>query len=317
MRLQAVLIVAFKAILFCTSQTSAALLVRDTVDDIGERLNQGYDLSIETNLSDDGQTQVQFTSTLPVGSHTSMTMDAILGIGHGSEARVRTASFGFLYRPSTALLFGASVQAAESEQGFQGTFTSSTSWSAVVGDAFLSVSANANYSSETGWGFDGLASSEFSVGQDITGYAEVWLSGNRQASWGAALGVTLPLFSSSEIGFQIHRDFGDFPTHGFLAEYYGTLGDNGSLTISGAWDQDLITRSYDLTLTIDTELMLRNSVSLGLSGSSVIADGHILSSEAQLDVTFAREDRTFGLSASRSLGLYQNTTFSIEWASRW
>lgn len=317
MRATLLLIIAAKAIVICAGQTFAAPSRSDDLDGVDERLTQGSELSIKTIFSDSSQPEVQLTSTWPIGSRTFITMDGILEMGHGYAWSANNISLGMFYRPHTALLFGARVQAAKFEQDFQGTFTASTSWNGVAGGSFVSASANASYSKATGWNFDALASSDFTIGKNITGYAELWLSGNSKLNYGAALGVTIPFLNGSEATLQIHRDFGDLPAYGFLAEYYGTLGDKGSLTISGAWDKDILTGSHDFTLSFDTEFSLNNTVSSRLSGSSVVTDGHLSSSEAQFDVTFEREDGSFGLSASRSVGDYQNTTFAIEWATRW
>lgn len=115
----------------------------------------------------------------------------------------------------------------------------------------------------------------------------------------------------------MYRDFGDFPASGFLAEYYVMLGNTNSLTVSGAWDNDLLTGFHDFTLSFDTEFSISDTASLGLSGSRVLTDGGISLSEALFEVTFARENGSFGLSASKSLGDYRDTTFAVEWVSRW
>ena len=316
MRITLLSIIACNAILLCSGQSSAASS-NDTDGTIDERLTHWPELSIQAVFSDVGQPEVQLTYSWPVGSRTFATFDAVLGIWQGSALAATNVSFGMFHRPHPALLFGASVHAANSEQGFQGSFTASTSWNGVAGGVFLSTSANVNYSKATGWNFDALASGDFPVGEDITGYAEVWLLGTGKLNWGAALGVTLPILNGSEATLQIYRDFGEFPVSGFLAEFYGSLGDNSSLTVSAAWEKDLITGSRDFTLSFDTKLSLSNAVSLGLSGSSVVTDSHMFSSEAQFDVTFERENGSFALSAAKSGGDYQNTTFAIEWVSRW
>lgn len=316
MRITLLSIFASNAILLCSGQSSAAPS-NDADDTIEERLTHGPEQSIQTVFSSVSQPEVQFTSTLPVGSRTFATFDAVFGIGQGPKLSANNISVGIFHRPQPGLLFGASVQAANFDQGFQGNFTATTSWNGVADGAFLSTSANVNYSQATGWSFDALASSEFPVGNDIAGYAEVWLSGNGQLNWGAALGATLPILSRSDATFQVFRDYGEVPARGFLAELYSSLGDNGSLTVSAAWDKDLLTGSRDFTLSFNTKLSLSSAVSLGLSGNSVITDGRMFSSEKQLDITYEGENGSFALSASKSLGDYRDSTFAIEWMSRW